>query len=95
MQRASRAFQKSSWEGFDGNNVLVSQDLRKVALTFTILQAERHRADYNYAARFTRIDVQATVSQAQDAFEQWATVRKDFAADYYLVALLTGNRRRD
>ncbi len=29
------------------------------------------------------------------AFEQWPAVRKDPAADYYLIALLTGNRRRD
>ena len=95
MERASRAFQKSSWEGFDGKNVIIPQDLRKIALAFTNLQAERHRADYNYAARLTRIDVQARVSQVKSAFEQWATVRKHPAADYYLIALLTGNKRRD
>ena len=95
MDRVSKAFQKSNWKGFDGKDVVIPQDLQDVAHAFTDLQAERHRADYNYAARFTRIDVQATVSQVRDAFEQWATVRKDPAADYYLVALLTGNRRRD
>ena len=95
MEKSSRAFQKPNWEGFYGKNVAIPQDLRKVALAFTNLQAERHRADYNYAVRLTRIDVQDKVNQVQDAFKQWATVRKDPAADYYLIALLTGNRRRD
>jgi hypothetical protein len=95
MERASKAFQKPNWEGFDGKDVLIPQDLQNVARVFASLQAERHRADYNYAARFTRTDVQGKVSQVQDAFEQWATVRKDSAADYYLIALLTGNKRRD
>jgi hypothetical protein len=95
MDKVSKAFQKSSWQGFDGSNVLIPQDLQKVARAFINLQAERHRADYNYATRFNRTDVQEKVSQVRDAFEQWARVRKDPAADYYLVALLTGNRRRD
>ncbi len=95
MDRVSKAFQKSNWKGSDGNNVAIPQKLQDVAQMFTDLQVERHRADYNYAARFTRIDVQATVSQTRYAFEQWAAIKDDPAADYYLMALLTGNRRRD
>jgi hypothetical protein len=94
MDRASKAFQKSNWQGFDGKNVAIPQDLQKVARTFTDLQAERHQADYNYASRFNRTNVRNKVKQVQDVFGQWA-VRKDPVADYYLVALLTGNRRRD
>ena len=95
MERASRAFQKPSWQGFDGANVIIPQDLRRVARAFTDLQAERHRSDYNYAARFTRTDVRDKVKQVQNAFKQWAAVRKTPEADYYLMALLTGNRKRD
>ncbi|MBV8708455.1 MAG: hypothetical protein JO182_06125 [Acidobacteriaceae bacterium] len=95
MDKASKAFQKSNWQGFDDNNVAIPSDLQKVALAFTILQAERHRADYSYAARFTRAGVRGRVKQAQRAFEHWAAVKNNPAADYYLVALLTGNRRRD
>lgn len=95
MDRASRAFQKPSWRGFDGSNVVIPADLRAVARAFVRLQEERHRADYNYAARFSRTDVQAWVSQVQDAFRQWAAVRKSPVADHYLMALLTGNRKRD
>ena len=95
MDRASKAFQKSNWQGFDGKNIPVSQDLQDVAQAFTDLQAERHRADYSYAARFTRAEVRERVKQVQQAFEQWAAVRKDPVADYYLISLLTGNRRRD
>lgn len=95
MERASVAFQKPSWQGFDGANVVIPQDLRRVARAFTDLQAERHRADYYYAARFTRTDVRDKVKQVQGAFQQWAAVRKSPEADYYLIALLTGNRKRD
>ena len=95
MDKASKAFQKSNWQGFDDKNITISPDLQKVARAFTILQAERHRADYNHAARFSRTDVQEKLKQVQRAFEQWAAVRKSPAADYYLIALLTGNRKRD
>ena len=95
MERASKAFGKRSWKGFDGKNVVIPLDLREVARTFVQLQEERHRADYNPAARFSRTDVQRMVRRAQDAFEKWTAVRDTAAADCYLVALLTGNRRRD
>jgi hypothetical protein len=74
---------------------MIPQQLQDIARAFTDLQEDRHRADYNYTARFTRADVREKVKQVQDAFKQWAAVRKSPEADYYLIALLTGNRKRD
>jgi hypothetical protein len=31
MDRASKAFQRRNWEGFDGKDILIPQDLRNVA----------------------------------------------------------------
>lgn len=95
MAHASRAFQKHSWMGFDGRNVPIPPPIQKIALLFVTLQQDRHRADYNHATRFTRSDVQILVKDVRASFQHWAAIRKHPAADFYLMAMLTGNRRRD
>jgi len=95
MKAASKEFNRSNWRGYDGNNVAIPSELRYVAKTFVDLQQERHRADYNRAARFNRTDARALVFQVEKAFREWEQIRTTPEANYYLVALVTGNRRRD
>ncbi len=94
MEKASKAFKKSDWEGFDGSNVRIPRPIQEIAVTFLNLQEARHQADYDPTIRLLRTNVQAQVSRVQRAFLLWAQVKATFEADYYLMALLTGNRRR-
>jgi uncharacterized protein (UPF0332 family) len=62
--------------------------LRTLAATFVVLQEARHEADYNVAARFTRVDAENLVWRTQQAFHDWQAIRMDGAAQMYLAALL-------
>ena len=62
-------------------------DLRLVARVFAEMQEERHRADYNTQAQFSRIDTIALIDQTEEAFDAWNRVRQSDAATYFLFAL--------
>jgi hypothetical protein len=65
----------------------IGTDLRVVAETFTLLQAERHRADYDLAAVYFRADVFKVLEQLDDAWDAWCRVRDSQEACLFLVAL--------
>jgi hypothetical protein len=66
----------------------VPLDLQTVAATFAKMQDERHRADYDLAANFTRLEVNNLVAAVEEAFRLWPAVRSDPASRSYLAALL-------
>lgn len=66
----------------------ISLDLRSVARGFVDLQDERHRADYDVAATFYRGNVQRLVTQAMNATEAWARIRKADEVASFLLCLL-------
>lgn len=70
-------------------------ELRSIAATFTRLQTERHKADYDIEARFTRSDVIKLVDEVEDAFATLAIVRGRLETDVFLAALLLGDRIRE
>ena len=68
--------------------------LVRVAGAFVDLQEARHEADYDRARRFTRREVLDLVEQAEQAFEDWSSVRRSIQADTFLTGLLAfGNMR--
>ena len=56
------------------------------------LQQERHDADYNTAARFSRSDALNEVSRAREAFAAWNRVRSSPEATAFLLHLLLRER---
>ena len=69
-------------------------ELRRVAESFTVLQEQRHRADYELNTRFFRQDVVALVRRAELAMRNWRAVSGQPASDLFLVSLLTWDRLR-
>jgi hypothetical protein len=67
--------------------VTITSDLRDVAATFVTLQDERHVADYDLAARFTRNGVLTLLRELDNAFEAWARVRDDETSRLFLMML--------
>lgn len=66
----------------------VPPQLSGVAQAFADLQQARHEADYNLAKSFTRSEALALISQADQAFRDWATVRKTDWARVYLACFM-------
>lgn len=62
--------------------------LKSVAKAFVDLQQQRHDADYNLTKRFRRSGVLALLSQAEQALDDWETIRDLPAAETFLVSLL-------
>ena len=71
-----------------------SADLRDVASAFVLLQQNRHTADYDSGAVFSRTEVVEIIEIAESAFDAWQRVRGSAASNYYLLALLLGPPRR-
>jgi hypothetical protein len=90
MKQASRAFGNALPAALPAltGGLLIPPALQQVALTFVDLQEERHEADYNVSRVFGRVEVNDLVTRAQNAFQQWRTVRTDPVARVYLAALL-------
>ena len=68
-------------------------DLVRVARAFLDLQQARHEADYGLAKRFTRSDVLAHITQAEDAVRAWDRIRSARESEAFMVALLVPLRR--
>ena len=66
----------------------VPQELRRFAETFVNLRADRHVADYDWNARFTRSQAADIVAATEKAFVDWEVIRKTEPARVFLVALL-------
>ena len=93
MRSTCRAFlqpTRPSW--LIATGVSVSPELLVVAEAFDFLQQERHDADYNHAAIFTRIRALEAARRATRAFAAWEQVRGQPDADLFLIALLVRPR---
>jgi len=65
----------------------IPADLQNVATIFRKLQEERHRADYNRALPFSKVEVLSLLQDTDNAVEAWQRVRNDDAARFFLMAL--------
>ena len=72
---------------------MVPTELQAVARVFVELQESRQQADYDNAKIWESTTVQAKVTDAQTAFENWAKIRNHPAANEYLLSLLIGSKR--
>ncbi len=59
-----------------------------VAHAFVELQQRREAADYNYAKKWSKTEVQTHIDTAIAAFQSWKIIRKERIAQDYLVSLL-------
>ena len=66
----------------------IMPDLREVADMFVFLQEERHKADYDVSARFSRPDVLLAVSDLDEIFLKWKTTRTSENTKVFLADLL-------
>ena len=87
MARACRAFASGSLPS--GLQVLrpLDADLRLVARVFVEMQEERHRADYDTQAEFSRIDTLRLIDLTEAAFDAYSRIRSTDAATYFLFAM--------
>jgi uncharacterized protein (UPF0332 family) len=69
-----------------------SPELQQIASAFVQLQAERHRADYDLSATFTRADATHFIEQGTIAFHHWSQVRNRDEATVFLAALMFAKR---
>lgn len=90
MKQASRAF-ASGGLPTHLQSILpqgVPRQLRRIAAAFVDLQHARHGADYDVTLKLTRNETRALVTQVEEVFQEWQTVREAPAARIYLTALL-------
>jgi hypothetical protein len=68
--------------------------LNNVARTFVSLQEERHTADYDNAFVWSRMDAIAVIDLVSVAFRDWPEIRRQDAAQDYLLQLLLAKTPR-
>ena len=76
------------------DNLSLQAELVRVAQTFADLQEHRHRADYDMARPFTRLEARNVAENARGAFSNWDVVRNTVQADTFLVGLLSFDNLR-
>lgn len=64
---------------------VIPPDLQLVAKTFVDLQDARHKADYDLARSFARIEVQNHIRDVRKAIEAWNRVRETSESRIYLA----------
>jgi hypothetical protein len=67
-------------------------ELQAVADEFVRLQNARHRADYDNAIVWSRIDAIELVATAASAFKHWRQVKATREAQDLLLAMLTDRK---
>lgn len=87
FQDASRGHKLASSLG-----VAVPPELRILAKTFVDPQDERHAADYDVTLQLSQSAALSSVSNAEAAFRQWATIKGTDAGNVFLAALIVGKR---
>jgi hypothetical protein len=73
----------------------VPAPLRELAEQFILAQDERHAADYDLARSFMRDDVTHFVERIEQVIAGWRGVRRDPAAEFFLLSLLVWTRIRE
>lgn len=87
MARVCRTFQAGALPSSFSFLQPIDADLRLVAERFVRAQEERHSADYDLQANFTRTDTLNFIDQVEEAFDAWQRVQNSDAATYFLFAL--------
>jgi hypothetical protein len=72
----------------------IEPELSSLSATFVDLQQARHIADYDHRHQFSRLSALFRVSQADQAFKDWTSVRNRPNANVFLALLLFQNRWR-
>ncbi len=73
---------------------LRSPELQRLAQAFVRLQLQRHRADYDLQGSFTRVEVTPLLDLAEQARDDWNTLKTDqpeLARFFSLLLLLRGS----
>lgn len=68
--------------------VPVEPELRALAKLFVDLQSQRHDADYNMTAKFTRLQVLALVRGTRRTVRNWKKMGNSPSRKVFLAALL-------
>jgi hypothetical protein len=69
-----------------------SADIKKVAKAFLLLQEQRHSADYDTGALFSRGATLRLIQQTEEAFTAWNRVTRLPEAQLFLCAILFAKR---
>jgi uncharacterized protein (UPF0332 family) len=93
MKIASLQFRKNVWQDWHGIEQKVPPAVQRVAGALVDLQEERHTADYDNHEQWSATDVQTTLNKANDAFQDWESIRNDPMAGNYLLAMLLRKQR--
>ena len=72
-------------ESLKSKGVVVTPELSAVARAFSELQDERHDADYDVSFTYTRIEAEAILTIARNAFKNWNTAKSSPAAKLFLA----------
>lgn len=92
MKEASKVFaggRLPSWMNTTVPALTIPADLQLVSETFVNLQEERHRADYDLSAPFTKQETLRLLTDARNAVVLWNGIKHDEAARLYLLCLLS------
>lgn len=73
-------------------DVDVMSHLRTVAEAFVQAQQRRHSADYDNLKQWTRTEALGQWTTVNQAFQSWRAIRKEDAAQDFLVSLLGSSR---
>ena len=93
MKEVSNAVLRSTWRGWSVPSPALPTELQAVAKVFVKLQEARQQADYDNAKTWESTAMQAQVTDARTAFQNWAKIRTHPAANEYLLSLLIGSKR--
>ncbi len=69
----------------------VSAELFSIAKGFTLLQEQRHTADYNVTQSFDRLEVLGLVETAEKIFGDWTAEKTSQNAPVFLASLMFWN----
>jgi hypothetical protein len=86
---------KTAYEKVAGKNYVtrpereaVANQLRVVAMNFTLARQHRNDADCNNSRVWTLVEVQRQINAVREAFDSWRQIRDESEAQRYLVGLL-------
>lgn len=76
-----------------GPQLDAAKHLHTVAETFVQMLQHRQTADYDSATKWTRTDAIEKIESVKAAFESWKAIRREQAAQEFLVTLLLRERK--
>jgi len=68
-------------------SVVIPDGLKAVAICFLRLQDQRHLAEYDLGAVYSRAEVLGLISTVEQVIENWSTIKADPATRFYLMCL--------